>query len=64
METEHEWNEKIILMIKNIRQHHPELLKFLDEIPMTIPKENNPQINVKILKEYYESLEKIEQSAE
>jgi hypothetical protein len=64
METEHEWNEKIMLMIKNIRQHHPELLKFLDEIPMTIPKENNPQINIKILKEYYESLEKIEQSAE
>jgi hypothetical protein len=64
METEHEWNEKIMLMIKNIRQHHPELLKFLDEIPMTIPKEDNPQINVKILKEYYESLEKIEQSTE
>ena len=62
METEHEWNEKIMLMIKNIQQHHPELLKFLDEIPMTIPKENNPQINVKILKEYYESLEKLEQT--
>ena len=62
METEHEWNKKIMLMIKNIQQHHPELLKFLDEIPLTIPKENNPQINVKILKEYYESLEKIEQT--
>lgn len=49
-------------MIKNIQLHHPELLKFLDEIPMTIPKENNPQINVKILKEYYETLEKLEQT--
>ena len=60
METENNLNEKIMVVINRIKNKHPELLKYLDEMPMTIPKENNPEINITILKEYYESLEKIE----
>ena len=60
METENNLNEKIMIVINRIKNKHPELLKYLDEMPMTIPKENNPEINITILKEYYESLEKIE----
>ena len=64
MESENKLNEKIMTIINRIENKHPELLKYLDEMPMTIPKENNPEINIKILKEYYESLEKIEKEIE
>ena len=56
METENNLNEKIMIVINRIKNKHPELLKYLDEMPMTIPKENNPEIKITILKEYYESL--------
>jgi len=32
METEHEWNEKIILLIEALKKCHPELMGFLDEM--------------------------------
>jgi hypothetical protein len=56
METVHEWNEKIMLLIEKLKTHHPELLSFLDEIQMTIPDKENPEISIKALKEYYNSL--------
>ena len=59
METEKELNEKIMAITTIIREKHPELAEQLNEMPVTIPNENNPQINVSVLKEYLESLNKI-----
>ena len=59
METEKEINSKIIALTMKIQQEHPELAKHLDEMPVTIPNESNPEININILKEYYESLNNI-----
>ena len=56
METESEWNEKILAMTMKIQQESPELSKFLGEMPVTIPDENNPEMNAAVLKNYYESL--------
>jgi hypothetical protein len=35
METVHEWNDKIIQLIDVLNKWHPELLGFLDEMPIT-----------------------------
>lgn len=59
MKTEKELTEKIIALTMQIREKHPELSKFLNEMPITIPKESSPKINIKILEEYYESLSNI-----
>lgn len=56
METEKELNDAIQKMTLKIRNEFPELLKYLVEMPVTIPDSNNPGINIKILKDYYESL--------
>jgi hypothetical protein len=59
METEKELNEKILAKTLEIQQKHPELCEFLNEMPVTIPNESNPEINIKNLKDYYESLNQI-----
>ena len=56
MGTESEWNEKIMAMTMKIQRENPELSKFLGEMPVTIPNENNPEVNAAVLKDYYESL--------
>jgi hypothetical protein len=56
METEHEWNEKIILLIEALKKCHPELMGFLDEMTITLPDSKDPQINIEILKEYFNEL--------
>jgi Holliday junction resolvasome RuvABC endonuclease subunit len=56
METEKELNDAIIKITLKIRSEYPELLKYLVEMPVTIPNTNSPEINIKILKDYYESL--------
>ena len=58
-ETVNELNEKIMAVTMQIQETHPELSKFLDEMPVTIPNENKPQINTKVLQDYYESLKNI-----
>ena len=52
-------NAKILAITKQISEQHPELLAFLNEMPVTIPDETNPEITDKILRDYYDSLEKI-----
>lgn len=64
METIHDWNEKITRLIEQIRQDHPELIKFIDEMPITLPDEINPRITVSALKDFYETLLNIEHSGE
>lgn len=56
METEKTINAKIIAITRQIQEKHPELIPFLNEMPVTIPDESSPEITVKILQEYYESL--------
>ncbi len=56
MKTEKDLNEKIIELTNKIRQDKPELIKYIDEMPLTMPDENNPDINQKNLKDYIKSL--------
>ena len=59
MKTEAELNKNIVKMTMTIRNEFPELMKFLGEMPVTIPNSENPEINVKILQDYYDSLDYI-----
>lgn len=56
METEKELNAKILAKIAEILDKHPELSVFLNEMPITIPDEKEPEINIKVLQDYYDSL--------
>ncbi len=56
METEKELNAKILALTMQIQEKHPELSKFLEEMPVTVPDQSDPEINIKILKDYLESL--------
>jgi len=60
METVHEWNDKIILLIEALNKRHPELLGFLDEMKITLPDNKDPQINIEVLKEYFNELLKLQ----
>lgn len=59
MESEKVLNEKIMTITMKIQKEYPELSKYLNELPVTIPIENNPQINNQVLNDYYESLTKL-----
>ena len=59
MKTEKELNAKIMDLIMEIREKRPELVKYLDEMPITIPSESDPEITHRILKEYIESLKNL-----
>ncbi len=56
MKTELELNEMILGVTKNIREKYPELLKHLNEMPITVPYEENPGVTAKTLTSYYDSL--------
>jgi len=49
-------NAKILKITMMIMDHHPELSQFLEEMPVTVPSENDPEITLNHLKSYYESL--------
>lgn len=53
---EKDLNSKIMEITMVIKEQYPELLEFLNEMPVTIPAEKNPEITLKALKTYYESL--------
>lgn len=53
---EKDLNSKIMKITMVIKEQYPELLEFLNEMPVTIPAEKNPEITLKKLKTYYESL--------
>ena len=42
-----------------IETKYPELYRFLDENPVTIPSQNHPDINKKLMLDYLESLKQI-----
>ncbi len=56
MKTEAELNENILKITMTIRNEFPELMKYLNEMPVTIPNEESPKINNKILQDYFNSL--------
>jgi hypothetical protein len=58
-ETIRELNAKILAITMQIQEMYSELSKFLNESPVSIPNESKPKINIKILEDYYETLENI-----
>jgi hypothetical protein len=58
-DIERDLNLKIMQITTEIRDHYPELIKFLDEMPVTIPDEKDMDITLKSLKYYYDSLNSI-----
>lgn len=58
-DIERDLNLKIIQVTTEIKDHYPELIKFLDEMPVTIPDEQNMEITLKNLKSYYDSLNSV-----
>ncbi len=57
MKTEKELNSDILKITMKIQETYPELSKYITEMPVTIPNSNNPEITLKALKDYYNSLE-------
>ncbi len=47
---EKEWNDKIMQKTTEIQKNHPELIEFLNEMPITIPNKNNPDVTIQNLK--------------
>ena len=56
MKTEDELNKEILETIGKIHANHPELSNFEDEMTVTIPDQETPEINARNLKEYNDSL--------
>jgi hypothetical protein len=57
MKIEKELNADILKITMTIRADYPELSKYLNEMPVTIPAVSTPEMNNKILFDYYKSLE-------
>ena len=57
MKTEKELNAKILEITMKIQEEFPELSKYIAEMPITIPNEASPEISLKILEDYYKTLQ-------
>jgi AAA15 family ATPase/GTPase len=55
-QIENDLNAKILKITMKIKDHYPELSQYLEEMPVTVPSENDPEISLKHLSVYYESL--------
>jgi hypothetical protein len=58
MTTEKELNAAILEKTLMIQEKFPELSKYIEEMPITIPV-SDPEINLKQLRDYYNSLENL-----
>lgn len=56
METKNEINKDIINATLGIQTDFPELSKYINEMPVTIPNLSNPEITTNNLKDYNDSL--------
>lgn len=56
MKTEQELNADILRVTMIIRDKYPELSKYISEMTVTIPDVETPDINIKNLSDYYNSL--------
>ncbi len=59
MKTEKELIVNISKITMTIREEFPELMKFLNEMPETIPDVAHPEITTKILQDYFNTLENL-----
>jgi hypothetical protein len=59
MSAEKEMYARILKVTMFINTEYPELSKYLLEIPETIPDINNPEMNMQVLKNYFNSLEQL-----
>jgi hypothetical protein len=55
-EAENDLNSKILEITLKIKDQYPELSKYIEEMPVTIPDEKQPEITQQNLKAYYDSL--------
>jgi hypothetical protein len=55
-EMKHELNDKILQITTEINDHHPELLPYLDEMPITIPSDDDPDMSIQQMQSHYDSL--------
>ena len=55
-DIEKDLNSKIMEITMIIKDKYPELLEYLNEMPVTVPTKKNPEITVKNLNAYYNSL--------
>lgn len=56
IEIKNELDKKILDLTMIIKEKYPELSKYIEEIPVTIPNDNQPEINRVELHNYYETL--------
>ena len=56
MQAIEEINQRILLKTLDIETNYPELSKYIEEMPVTMPDLENPQVTLQNLKEYYHSL--------
>ncbi len=56
MISEGELNAEILRVTLMIHTEYPELSKFIEEMPVTIPIVDQPEINISILSDYLDSL--------
>jgi len=54
-----ELNKEINDMTLKIQQEHPELYKYLDENPITIANSEDPEMNIKNLSNWLDSLKQL-----
>lgn len=59
LESEQDLSARIMQITTVIQDKYPELLPYIGEIPVTVPNDPTPQVNNKILKDYYDSLYQI-----
>lgn len=56
MDELHRLMQEITQLTTNIAVNYPELYRNLDENPLTLPTESHPEIDVKVLVGYLETL--------
>ena len=59
MKDLHNILREIIQLTVNIETNYPELYRFLDENPMTIPATKHPHVDKVVMQEYLESLKQL-----
>ena len=56
MEIENKLNADILKVTMTIRNEYPELSKYLNEMSVTLPDVSSPEIDRKVMLDYYNSL--------
>lgn len=59
MKTLQDIENQIITLTTSIEVNYPELYERLGENPMTIPSKVHPDMNIKVMEDYLESLKQI-----